>query len=257
MKKLVLFLALAIFGVTMCFAQDVITKQNGDDIQAKVIEIGSTEVKYKKFDNQDGPIYSIPTSEILMIRYENGSNEVFNTAKAPATTSTTAYPAAVAYPTHVTPQGIKPNMAYKEYKDLYQPSMYIKHYTDQYNPAVMGVCSWLIPGLGQMISGEVGRGFGYLGGTIGCGIVAGVGLSMVGSYGSPVGAAMYIIGGLGILAVDICAIVDAVRVAKIKNMYIRDTRTTAFNIGVQPYVDIMAVGGNTVVPVGLSMVVSF
>ncbi|MDR2083424.1 MAG: hypothetical protein LBP67_00285 [Bacteroidales bacterium] len=252
MRKLSLLLFLTIFGVTLCYAQDVITKQNGEDIQAKVVEIGSNEVKYKKFDNQDGPIYSIPTSEILMIRYENGSNEVFSTKKEVVTTSTTIYPS------HETPQGIRPNMLYKEYKDLYQPSMYIRHYTDPYNPPIMGLCSFFIPGLGQMICGEVGRGFAYLGGTIGCGIIAGIGSAMLVGYGSPGGLIMFIGGGLGATAVGICSIVDGVRVAKIKNMYARDLRDmSAFNIELAPYIDYMAVGNNIIVPVGVSMIVSF
>lgn len=63
---------------TSCFAQDVIVKKDGSTILSKVIEIGSTEIKYKKFSNQDGPTYSIYKSEIQTINYENGEKENFS-----------------------------------------------------------------------------------------------------------------------------------------------------------------------------------
>ena len=58
-------------------AQDVITKRNGDDIEAKVLEILDSEIKYKKFNFLDGPTYTEKKSEILIIRYENGSKDIF------------------------------------------------------------------------------------------------------------------------------------------------------------------------------------
>ena len=61
----------------LTFAQDIITKRDGVDIEAKVLEVSDEYVKYKKFDYQDGPTYNEKTSEILMIRYENGSKDIF------------------------------------------------------------------------------------------------------------------------------------------------------------------------------------
>ena len=65
------------FLTTKLNAQDIITKQNGDDIEAKVLEILDSEIKYKKFNFLDGPTYTEKKSEILLIRYENGSKDVF------------------------------------------------------------------------------------------------------------------------------------------------------------------------------------
>lgn len=59
-------------------AEDIIVLQNGDIVKAKVIEIGQTEVKYRKISNLNGPIYSINKNEIFSISYENGEKEVFN-----------------------------------------------------------------------------------------------------------------------------------------------------------------------------------
>ena len=74
MKKLiVLFLFLAAF----LNAQDIIYKTDGSEIQSKVIEISEDLIKYKKFSNLDGPLYSIAKNEVFMIVYENGEREVF------------------------------------------------------------------------------------------------------------------------------------------------------------------------------------
>ena len=77
MKMIFLILvAVSVFRVS-ANAQDIITLKNGDDIQALVQEIGETEIKYKRFDNPNGPNYSIKKSGIFMIRYVNGSKDVF------------------------------------------------------------------------------------------------------------------------------------------------------------------------------------
>ena len=70
-----------LFGVSV-YAQDVITKRNGDEIMARVLEITQNEIKYKKFDNQTGPTFTLSISDIFMIRYENGTKDVFGTATA-------------------------------------------------------------------------------------------------------------------------------------------------------------------------------
>lgn len=77
MKKLFL-LVLLLCGVCAAGrAQDIITRQDGIDIQAKVTEILPEVVKYKWYDYLDGPVFTIRRSDILIIRYENGTNEVF------------------------------------------------------------------------------------------------------------------------------------------------------------------------------------
>jgi len=63
---------------SLFYSQDVITKKDGTDIDAKIIEITINEVKYKKFSNLQGPSYTISKNEILMIRYENGEKEIFD-----------------------------------------------------------------------------------------------------------------------------------------------------------------------------------
>ncbi len=60
-------------------AQDIVLKKNGEEINAKVIEISPTEIKYKLTENLDGPLYTILKSDVFMIKYSNGTKDVFNT----------------------------------------------------------------------------------------------------------------------------------------------------------------------------------
>ena len=58
-------------------AQDKIMFIDGTEILSKVKEINNTEIKYKLFDNQDGPTIITLKKNIFIIKYENGTKEVF------------------------------------------------------------------------------------------------------------------------------------------------------------------------------------
>ncbi len=75
--KNILLIILFSFFVENFFAQDTITKNNSEKIIAKILEISSNEVRFKKFDFQDGPTYIEKKSDIKMIVYSNGVKEVF------------------------------------------------------------------------------------------------------------------------------------------------------------------------------------
>ncbi|MEO5569693.1 MAG: hypothetical protein ABIT08_02600 [Bacteroidia bacterium] len=85
MKKIVTLIAFIIACQFAYSQQDVIIMKTGDEIKSKVLEVGSNEIKYKKADNIDGPAYSVAKSDVFMIKYENGTKDVFNNEKAPAT----------------------------------------------------------------------------------------------------------------------------------------------------------------------------
>jgi hypothetical protein len=57
--------------------QDLIVKKDGTIIKSKILEVTDEQVKYKKFDNADGPIYVITLANITAINYENGTVEKF------------------------------------------------------------------------------------------------------------------------------------------------------------------------------------
>ena len=56
---------------------DNIIYKNGEEVSVKVIEITTDVVKFKRCDNLDGPLISVKKSKLLMIRYKNGSKEIF------------------------------------------------------------------------------------------------------------------------------------------------------------------------------------
>jgi len=77
--RLYSFIVFLLSSLSFLHAQDVITQLNGDELPAKIMEITLTEVKYKKFSNPAGPTYVMPMSEIFMIKYEDGSKDLFET----------------------------------------------------------------------------------------------------------------------------------------------------------------------------------
>ena len=87
MKKSLLLLLLFLCPV-LASAQDVIVKNDGSTILSKVLEITSTEVKYKKFSNLEGPTYSLTKTDVQAINYENGEKDTFTSTESPSIQST-------------------------------------------------------------------------------------------------------------------------------------------------------------------------
>ena len=85
MKRVIIFSLLIFFLATLSFSQDIIKQVNGSVVQSKILEVGQTEVKYKRFDNPDGPTYTILKSDIQNITYQNGTVDLFNEPKIPNT----------------------------------------------------------------------------------------------------------------------------------------------------------------------------
>ena len=56
MKKVYLFLCF-LLAIYISNAQDKIFRKNGQVVKAKIIEVGTTEIKYKLFDSAESPIY--------------------------------------------------------------------------------------------------------------------------------------------------------------------------------------------------------
>lgn len=59
---------------------DLIVCNNGNEINAKVLEIGLAEIKYKKCDNPNGPTISIKKADVLMIKYPNGTKDIIKSS---------------------------------------------------------------------------------------------------------------------------------------------------------------------------------
>ncbi|MCC2547404.1 hypothetical protein LJY25_13190 [Hymenobacter sp. BT175] len=96
MTRLLLTLLTVVLLAATAQAQDLLTKQNGEEVQVKVLEITPTEIKYKRTDNPDGPLIIVRRSEVFMIRYANGAKDLFNGAPSLPATAPTTTPAAPA-----------------------------------------------------------------------------------------------------------------------------------------------------------------
>lgn len=79
MKTLRLLLAALTIAVScsVAKAQDIIVKSDGTAIAAKVTKVTQNEIEYKKHANLDGPVYTLPISDVIAVNYENGAKDTF------------------------------------------------------------------------------------------------------------------------------------------------------------------------------------
>ena len=197
MKKFIIVL-IALCCDNALQAQDIITLKNGDEIKAVVQEIGIGDIKYKKFENSNGPVYTLPKADVFMIKYENGSKDIINEE------------------VRVQPQGNVKSVNQQANPD-YSPK----------NPSLAWMLSFLVPGVGQFYNGDVGKGIGFLAANVAGYSVMIIGLSQTATvtyYGdyydydvSEPNAAMVIGGAAAVLGSWIWAQIDAPKSAKKKN----------------------------------------
>ncbi len=57
---------------------DLIITKKGDEIKGGVEEITSDVIKYTKASQPDGPLRNIPISDVFMVKYKDGTKEVFD-----------------------------------------------------------------------------------------------------------------------------------------------------------------------------------
>ena len=82
MKRLIL--ALMLMAVCLIAqAEDVIVLVSGATVKARVIEVGVSEITYRRADNPDGPVYKIAKSDVRCIVYPNGTADLFSESQAP------------------------------------------------------------------------------------------------------------------------------------------------------------------------------
>lgn len=250
--KHILFIAILMMLGLAASAQDVITTKDGSDIQAKILEVTQTEVKYKRYNNLDGPTFTISKNDVLIVRYENGEKEVFKDT-----------PPRSAYTPNTT-QSITEGMSYSQYKDFYDKKMYVPQLGDMYSPTWAGVASFLIPGLGQGVAGEWGRAAWMIAANIGMGVVTILSYpsfnDYITYYNQPF-PLLYFASLAGRLVFDIWTITDAVKIAKIKNMYyqdIRGQRMAELQYSIMPFVaPALDFGSGSETMAGLSLTLSF
>jgi hypothetical protein len=77
LKICLVTLLFTFFTGAFVHGQDIIVQKNGEEIKAKVDQVLDTEIKYRKADNLSGPLYSVKKADVFMIKYENGTKDVF------------------------------------------------------------------------------------------------------------------------------------------------------------------------------------
>ncbi len=178
-------------------------------------------------------------------------------------------------------------LKYKDIKDDYNPRMYQKQAGDPYSPGWSSFASFVIPGLGQILSGEAGRGAAFFAGDLAISTAANFAAYKLDKlavhddngkevkdadghtvYTNQKGAERLMVTIVGIVAgavvYNIWACCDAKRVAKVKNMYYQDLMSSRSSIemNLEPYFAMApsqtGVSGISSKPAaGLSFVVSF
>ena len=79
--NILLKLGLLIFlfiNTSQLFSQDLFIYKNGDELEVKVLRINKKDISYKKSSNINGPEYIEDKNNIFMIKYKNGTKDIFN-----------------------------------------------------------------------------------------------------------------------------------------------------------------------------------
>ena len=81
MKRTSLIIIALSLSAATAAAQDTIVRTDARSIQARILEISPSEVRYKRYSNPDGPTYVLPVADIAHIIYQNGERDDFNPAQ--------------------------------------------------------------------------------------------------------------------------------------------------------------------------------
>ncbi|MCG3164696.1 MAG: hypothetical protein POELPBGB_00455 [Bacteroidia bacterium] len=71
------FILIFSFLAVAAQAQDYIYMKDGSEYKAKVEEITPEIIKFKKFDQPDGPVRTVKINDVISIRYQDGTEEIF------------------------------------------------------------------------------------------------------------------------------------------------------------------------------------
>lgn len=278
MKKQFILSAIILFGfICSTYAQDTIFFKNNESKIVKITQIKSDELTCKESLNLDGPDYIYNLKKIGEIHFKNGTVQTYNIPDE----NEVEYVNDVAVTKYNLEEPIPIIMFnnYNEKSDFYKNVPYRKEMGDPYEPAIAGLASYFIPGLGQMICGESGRGLAFLGGTAATYFVTMIGFSGLTSEVSydyysensysynnnhnnngSLFTAMAVGGAISTVGLYIWSIVDAIHVAKVNNLYARDLRKQSqVKIQLSPFIDTSktALSLNNKPALGLSLKLNF
>ena len=191
--------------------------KNGTDVKAKVIEVNPDNIRYKQWDNQDGPIFTVLKRDILLITYQNGQKSVLSDEPSVDALRVFAY----------APSKVVTDMSYRDYKRLYNINDYRKLQDPAYRTSRC-LFNLLFPGVAQYTMREGGIATGFvIPSTISL-VAIGFGSFYIqknaGISKNDVEAGSWIIvGGVATyLTLMITSTINAARIAQYKSLYIND-----------------------------------
>jgi len=77
MRYIIVLISALCLSTASLLGQDIILFRDGNSVEAIVVEITQTEIKYKKFKNPNGPLYTKSQSDVQSISYAYGEVEEF------------------------------------------------------------------------------------------------------------------------------------------------------------------------------------
>lgn len=83
----ILFAAIFATSTLSLNAQDILVRKGGEVENVKVLEVSPTEVKYKKSNNEDGPVFVEKRSNLYSVKFKNGEVQTFNDKSEPTETN--------------------------------------------------------------------------------------------------------------------------------------------------------------------------
>lgn len=219
MKKLLLLTAMVFITTTSMNAWDTISTECGN-VVSNITTITQSENLINQYNSSDEDLGALQRGNLY-------------------------------YPDYGGAHYISYGMKYKELKHIYNFREWHGGY-EKYSPFWCGFASFCIPGLGQMCAGEGLRGLGQVCVNVGLGVLAT-------GYANNGNAEAYLILTLARLGYGIWSIIDASRVAKVKNMYETDLHSQYSEISVDMYPSLnpmVSQSGLSVAP-GMTLSISF
>lgn len=131
MKKVlfILFISLSLHVK----AQDILVKTDKSEVKVKVVEITESTIKYKKWENLEGPLYNMVKNDVFLIIYVNGEREfvkqINNPVNDAVSNSSSSFNSgntlsAVNYPAN-TGTRVDTSADYKKMKVKYSPTRFL------------------------------------------------------------------------------------------------------------------------------------
>jgi len=152
-KPLIIAIIMVI-TTSITYAQDIIVTTKAEKITAKVTEVDIDVIRYKQYDYQDGPTYTIKKSDIASIIYQNGQVMTFEQLREPEK------------PAYTTLKNENTNIDYQHFKSLSENDRAMYEFLEQndnesYQVFRRGIktsragTGILIPGIALSVAGVV------------------------------------------------------------------------------------------------------